>query len=131
MNRKISLISLAIILIVAGGVGVYVWQQSKSGIKGIVLLGPICPVERIPPDPACAEKLYQTRLVLTSADQAFVIKEFSSDASGRFSVEVPPGKYTIRSAAAADVLPFCSTDTISVGAGQFVNVTVHCDTGIR
>src|SRR5207253_9569337 len=45
-----------------GGTGV------KQGIRGTVLLGPICPVERIPPDPQCADKPYAASLVVTAAD---------------------------------------------------------------
>src|ERR1035437_9718286 len=34
----------------------------QSGISGTVLLGPTCPVERIPPDPQCAPKPYSTSI---------------------------------------------------------------------
>lgn len=105
--------------------------QNKSGIRGTALLGPTCPVERIPPDPACAPKLYQTKLVATTPDGARVIKEFSSDAKGTFSVDLLPGDYAIRSAVAANVWPYCSSETITVKANAYASATVHCDTGIR
>ena len=105
---------------------------SSGTIRGIVLQGPICPVEQDPPDPNCADRPYSTSLVLTSADQATVIKEFASDTLGKFAVAAAAGEYAIRSAAAANVLPYCASDvTISVSAGATVEVTVHCDTGIR
>ena len=107
-------------------------MRSGSGIRGAVLLGPICPVERIPPDPACAAKPYATTLVVTTSDGAQVIKEFKSDANGTFSVNVPAGEYAIRSAAAANVLPFCfSNGTVIVESGAYTETTVSCDTGIR
>lgn len=103
-----------------------------GSIYGVVMLGPTCPVIMDPPDPSCADKPYQTRLVITTADQARVIKEFSSDANGRFNVEVPPGEYAIRSAAAANILPYCSTnDNITVLANAGTEVTVYCDSGVR
>lgn len=103
-----------------------------GNIFGSVLLGPTCPVVMDPPDPRCADRPYQTQLVLTTADQSRVIREFNSDVNGKFNIEVPPGEYAIRSAAAANILPYCaSNDTIRVVANDFVGITVSCDTGIR
>jgi hypothetical protein len=105
---------------------------SKGTILGNVLLGPTCPVMQDPPDPDCADKPYQTDLVLTTADQSKIIQEFSSDIYGRFQIEVSPGEYAIRSATAANVLPYCSnSEIIRVGANGTTEVTVFCDTGIR
>jgi len=105
--------------------------STSGGINGTVLLGPTCPVVMDPPDPACADKPYATNLVLTTADQSRVITEFSSDANGKFSVKVQPGEYTIRSAATANILPYCSHDQFKVEANKFTNITISCDTGIR
>lgn len=107
-------------------------SEQESGIRGTVLLGPTCPVVKEPPDDECADKPYETTLVVTTSDQARVIKEFHSDASGKFSVQVPPGEYAIRSSAAANVLHYCSTnDTVKVNANEYTETTVNCDTGIR
>lgn len=100
-------------------------------IYGTVLLGPTCPVVQDPPDPKCADKPYQTRLAVTTKDGARVIKEFSSNAQGKFNIEIPPGTYMIRSAAAANVLPYCSSEVVTVGANGSVEAAVSCDTGIR
>ena len=104
----------------------------QEGIRGNVLLGPICPVERAPPNPQCADRPYQTRLAVTTVDQARVIKEFGSDAKGIFSIELPPGEYAIRSVANANILPRCgSTGPITVKTSAYTEATVYCDTGIR
>lgn len=100
-------------------------------VLGSVLLGPTCPVERIPPDPSCADKPYATHLVLTTVDGARVLKEFSSDATGKFRIDVPSGDYAIRSAAAANVLPYCQSAPFNVPINDSVEVAVSCDTGIR
>jgi hypothetical protein len=106
-------------------------KTSDSGIRGTVLLGPTCPVEKIPPDPACADKPYKINLVLTIADQSRIITEFSSDTNGKFTVKIQPGEYAIRSAAAANILPYCSHDALKVEANKFTDIIVSCDTGIR
>ncbi len=98
---------------------------------GTVMLGPTCPVERDPPDPECADKPYQTQLVVTSADGSKIIKESGSDASGKFYIELPPGEYALRSAAAGNILPYCQSPTFTIHANGSTEVTVSCDTGIR
>lgn len=104
---------------------------ASSGIYGMVLIGPVCPVEMYPQDPKCADRPYQTRLALSTSDQSRIIKEFDSDAGGRFSINVSPGEYAIRPAAAANILPYCASDTIRVVAGQYTEAAVSCDSGIR
>lgn len=105
---------------------------AESGIKGVVLLGPICPVERIPPDPQCAAKPYRTNLQAMTAAGSQSMKSFSSDQNGNFSVQLPPGEYSIQSAAAANPYLRCSSHgPIQVKAGSFASTTIYCDTGIR
>ena len=108
------------------------FTEQESGISGMVLLGPTCPVISDPPDPECADKPYATALVVTTSDQTSVIKAFRSDETGRFSVQVAPGEYSIRSEAASNVLPFCSSNgNIKVNINAHTETTVSCDTGIR
>ncbi len=107
-------------------------EGSMGTILGNVLLGPTCPVVQNPPDPNCADKPYQTDLVLTTPDQSKELEKFSSDSYGVFRLEVLPGAYAIRSAAAANILPYCtSNETIQVRANETSDAIVFCDTGIR
>lgn len=107
-------------------------SEKESGISGMVLLGPTCPVVKDPPEEECADKPYATTLVVTTPDQSRVVKEFRSEETGKFTVQVEPGEYTIRSAAAANILPFCSNSgLIKVDAGAYTETTIFCDTGIR
>jgi hypothetical protein len=137
MTRKRALFLAIIGLILIGGsVGYFVLNQKKeggkaSGIRGSILLGPRCPGPQGDRNAACDDTPYQKRLVITTSDQTQVIKEFSSDHQGRFTVEVEPGEYAIRSATAADVLPYCSRGTITVTTSQFTDTTVRCETGLR
>ena len=104
----------------------------KNGISGVVLLGPTCPVMHNPPDPKCADKPYQTNLLVTTINGTRIIKEFSSDENGRFSVELIPGKYVLQNKHSASMLPRCTSNGIQkVAPNEFTNVTISCDTGIR
>ncbi len=105
-------------------------QSDTSGVRGTVLLGPTCPVERMPPDPACAEKPYATAIVVyrTGSKSPFVIG--NSNTAGAFEFSLPPGSYTL--AAKGDtMLPRCSETSASVVPDEYTSVTISCDTGIR
>ncbi|MEX2160995.1 MAG: hypothetical protein WD751_03690 [Anaerolineales bacterium] len=100
-----------------------------QGIRGQVLLGPNCPV--VQEDEPCPDTPYQTELVVTSADGVREIKRFSSDADGRFEVNLPAGAYSIRSPGGTG-LPYCSVnDVLDVRPGRMTETTVFCDSGIR
>lgn len=101
----------------------------QSGIVGTVLLGPQCPVIKEGED--CPDKPYQTKLAVTTPDGARVITQFDSDKAETFRVSMPAGNYAIRSAAAANVLPYCTADAITVTVGAYTQIVVSCDTGVR
>lgn len=133
---KIAL-GIALVIALAGGFYFYFTKENKnandinSGINGAVLLGPTCPVKHIPPDPRCADKPFKTTLAITTLDGTRVLKEFSSDADGKFKVNLSPGSYVVRSAA-ANILPRCaSIGAITVRTGAYTSTTIYCDTGIR
>lgn len=143
-KKRILLLIVAGLVLITGAIGYFVLSRDKessktndsttrnaSGIKGVILLGPQCPGPQDSRDAACGDTPYQTKLVVTTNDQTRVIKEFSSDDQGKFTVKVEPGKYAIRSAAAADVKPYCSSATITVTTDQFTEATIYCDTGLR
>lgn len=101
-----------------------------SGIRGTVMLGPTCPVERIPPDPNCAPKPYQTLVVVFRASDATHALAFGrSDANGNFSFSLPPGDYTL--GAGESNLPRCGHPAVTVEPNGYASATIFCDTGIR
>jgi hypothetical protein len=101
-----------------------------SGVTGRAMAGPQCPVERNPPDPDCADKPIATNLTVTSADGSRAVRDFTSDADGRFRVPLAAGSYAIRSTETGG-LPRCQSEPFNVTAGRFTDVAVDCDTGIR
>ncbi|HEY4512024.1 MAG TPA: hypothetical protein VJH55_04270 [Candidatus Paceibacterota bacterium] len=104
----------------------------SSGIQGKVLLGPTCPVMRDPPDPQCADRAFETSLVLTTADGTKIVKLFNSDASGAFHISVAPGLYRISSAPGSPVMPSCSkSESVEVKINSYTETIVYCDSGIR
>lgn len=102
---------------------------TASGIRGSVILGPTCPVQRIPPDPRCADKPYATTLVAKNTSGS-VVKTFSSDVSGAFKVSLPAGIYSVGPAQQA-YLPRASFQDVIVKTGVFTDITIQFDSGIR
>jgi cytoskeletal protein RodZ len=104
---------------------------STSGIEGTVTIGPTCPVQKYPPDAACADKPYATTLVIASTvvgRNGGVLVQ--TNAQGHFSKAVPAGTYTIRSTSSG-MLPRLSPMTVEVRDGAMTKVQVQFDSGIR
>jgi hypothetical protein len=59
------------------------------------------------------------------------ITTFTTDAQGKFKVELPPGKYTIRIQQPMMKGRGCSLADIEVTAGSFKKVRLDCDSGMR
>ena len=102
-------------------------------VNGRVILGPICPVERIPPDPACAPKPYKTTIDVFSTWTGSSFRPVSTDANGLFKLSLSPGAYSLEVSqpSGGSLYPRCVAIKISVIAKKSQNVTVNCDTGIR
>ncbi len=101
-----------------------------SGISGTVLLGPICPVMKIPPDPKCADKPYSTSINVMKSGSSKVIKKIQSDKNGSFLFVIEPGIYVLQ-ANSDNVLPRCGEVSVEARSGQYINTEISCDTGIR
>ena len=102
----------------------------NSGVRGTVSLGPTCPVERVPPDPACADRPYATAITAYRANSSTPYIIGNSDASGAFTFSLPPGSYTL-AASGGTMFPRCSEIAVTVSPNAYVTATISCDTGIR
>lgn len=100
-----------------------------STISGTVTLSPICPVERMPPEPQCAPKPYQTKIEVFSADGSKLIKSTQAGSDGSFTLALPFGNYTIQAGTGA-VHPSCSPVAVLLQTATAL-VDISCDTGIR
>ena len=105
----------------------------NGSVHGQVLLGPTCPVEHIPPDPACAPKPYKTSIDVWSALTGSPYKRVFTNDSGAFNLSLVPGPYALQVTPATNgsLYPRCTEAKFSVVAKKTIKVTVNCDTGIR
>lgn len=102
---------------------------STGTIKGSVTLSPTCPVERMPPEPQCTPKPYQTKIEVFTSLTGKLIKSTQTSADGSFALTLPFGDYTIQ-AGGGTMLPRCSPITVSLKTATTA-IDISCDTGIR
>jgi hypothetical protein len=105
--------------------------EGSSGITGRAVLGPTCPVER--EDTPCPDEPYGgARLRITERGTGDVVTTVTADDEGRFRVRLPPGSYILEAEPTEGrPLPFAKPVDVTVRPGEFTNVTVAFDTGIR
>ncbi len=108
-------------------------MPGNGTVVGHVVLGPVCPVERIPPDPACAPRPYKTSIYAWSVTTGSTYQRVNTDASGSFKLSLVPGDYSIAVTSPANgaAYPRCAPIDVTVKAKAVQNVTINCDTGIR
>ncbi len=101
--------------------------EPKSGIKGLVTIGPTCPVEQ--PESPCPDRPYEATIQVLD-EGGDVVAEVRSGADGRFEVEVPPGTYALHPVTATTP-PSATDQVVEVRAGELTEVVVQFDSGIR
>ncbi len=102
----------------------------KSGVRGSVTLSPTCPVERMPPDPACAPKPYATTIIVYRVGSKTPYLLGNSNEKGVFEFPLAPGEYTL-AAKGGQVLPRCGEVSVMVSPNTYTSTEIFCDTGIR
>ena len=102
-------------------------KPSGTGIYGLLVASPTCPVERIgrpcPPRPVVAAIDIRTT---DGSTAAFT----HTDCAGRYAVSVRPGNYALIVITGA-TFPRCPSREVTVPSGSPLRADITCDTGIR
>ncbi|MGH2465651.1 MAG: carboxypeptidase-like regulatory domain-containing protein [Candidatus Limnocylindrales bacterium] len=104
-----------------------------SDVSGHVLAGPTCPVETVPPNPACAPRPVSGATILATNQAGTTIARAISRADGSYWLELGPGTYELVPQPVAGQsmrAPASTSVTIGPGTGSVV-VDFNYDTGIR
>ncbi len=101
-------------------------------MEGKLSIGPICPVERIPPDPACQPKAetYQAWPIAVFEGR-HKVTNIVVKADGIFNVELPPGTYTIEHEKQQHFGKGTLPVTVTIKSGETTTLGIDIDTGIR
>lgn len=124
---KIQFIT-GILIILLATCSVQEAAPADSGVAGQVLIGPMCPVVQVGGQP-CPDQPYQTTLTINGQDGKR-ITQVQTDQQGRFKLSLKPGNYILH-AESPNVMPFAAEQSFRVAAGQFTQITVNYDSGIR
>lgn len=106
---------------------------SHGRVSGRVVLSPVCPVQHIPPDPACAPKPYKTTLLIRGQVSGHLYKTVRTSSTGTFALLMAPGKYIlqVKQGAIVSMYPRCAVVKFAVAPKKAVKLLMNCDTGIR
>ena len=104
-----------------------------SGVAGFVLAGPVCPVERVPPDPACAPRAVAGAVLVVRDAAGGEVARTTSSQDGSYRIDLPPGTYTLQPQPVAGLLgrPASIPFAVPAGGSEAVRLDVTYDTGIR
>src|SRR3989344_6406121 len=98
--KKLLLILILVSIVLISGCNKI---TNKGVLEGTIKIGPLCPVEKIPPDPGCqpTEETYKTYPIavyfIGGGDPSIAIKvaNLNPDTSGNFILELAPGDYMV------------------------------------
>jgi hypothetical protein len=102
-------------------------SRPHSGLRGRVLFGPTCPVQR--PGQSCTRPYEATIRILREPAKRLVARA-RSGADGRFSVRLAPGRYLLEPQS-GHPYPRGVPQTVTVQPKRYTNVTISYDSGIR
>lgn len=124
MNLKLA---IGVLILALATCSIYSPTPRGSGIEGQVLLGPMCPV--VQQGQECPDQPYQTTLTVNSLNGVQIV-QVQTDAQGRFQVPLVPGEYILHPES-PNGIPFAGDQAFTVQTGQYTQITVNYDSGIR
>ncbi len=98
-----------------------------SGVHLTAMAGPTCPGPQRPGQ-VCTRP-YQGEFVVTN-NSGTEVARIMTDQNGKATIDLTPGDYTI-ALEVAGKLPRSAPTTVTVLTGQYVEVNIELDTGIR
>jgi len=130
--KKPLLLTIVILMVFAlWGCGPAQTCTSGSGIMGIVMIGPIIPVES---QGQTNEKPFaEATIIVKNAENDQEIARFSVNSDGTFKHDLLPGKYILEpiSSNSQGGLPYADRVNVTVSDGQYTDLTIVFDSGIR
>jgi hypothetical protein len=103
----------------------------ESGIRGLALAGPVCPVESVPPDPGCAPRQVAGAVILVRDASGSEVARATTEADGGFFVPLPGGLYILEPQAVEGYMGTATAVEVEVQDGVATEVHLSYDTGIR
>lgn len=106
-------------------------SAGKTGIGGFATAGPVCPVERVPPDPACAPRPVAGAKIVIRDPSGSEVARAETGSDGAFFVELKPGDYVVEPQPVEGLMGTAGPQSATVREGSATVVQLDYDTGIR
>jgi hypothetical protein len=106
-------------------------STDPTAVQVMLTAGPVCPVERIPPDPDCAARAVANADVTLYAADGTEFATATTGADGMVAFEVPAGAYYVVAQQVEGYMATPEPQAFSVAGGDTVGLTLSYDTGIR
>jgi hypothetical protein len=130
MNRIVLFLGLLITLAAcAGGGSPAPAASGGTGISGVAVAGPTCPVER-PGDSACAPRPVAGAVIVVTDPAREEVGQATTDANGRFFVALPAGSYLVTAGDVEGLMGPPASKEVVVSNGE-ATIELEYDTGIR
>ena len=104
-------------------------------LEGTISIGPLCPVERVPPDPDClptAETYKAYPVSVFTSDGKNKITQLKPSLDGSFFSELPPGNYLVVLEKAQNNISGSNLPVeVSITSQDKTLLNINIDTGIR
>lgn len=101
-------------------------------VDGRVVAGPVCPVESVSPDPACADRPVAGAVLVFENAGGGEVARVATARDGTFRVELPQGRYRVIPQPVEGLLGTAGPMDLVVEAGEPVSdLVIAYDTGIR
>ncbi len=128
--RLVSLVLAALILTACTP------SASPAAAEGVIevraVAGPVCPVETVPPDPACEPRPVAGApiFVMPADGRDVIVAQGTTDGDGLVRLDVAPGAYIVIGGEVVGLMGRPSPTPVTVGSAP-VSITITYDTGIR
>ena len=133
MTTRAPLLLASLLLVLAGcaAPAPAATPTPGTGIGGVVTAGPVCPVEKNPPDPACAPRPVGGAILVIRDAAGTEVARATTAADGTYFTELPGGVYVVMPQPAKGLLGTPGPQSVTVADGATATLDVSYDTGIR
>jgi|SRR3989344_3385550 len=97
MNRNFLFVGIIILMILTSSCAQQPRVAEKGFLEGKITIGPLCPVERDPPDPRCqpTRETYDAWQIDVFTSNKKAVAKIQPNLDGTYKIELPVGKYIV------------------------------------
>jgi hypothetical protein len=103
-------------------------SESKTGIEGIITIGPVRPG---PPGDGMAGLKPLANATFIVENEKAIVASFTTDDQGHFRISLDPGHYTVSMTDKKSGIGYYGPFEVDVVASKMTKVEWQCDTGLR